>query len=72
MARLAGGRLGSRTQDARLQVKRLDHNTVLHIRMNKNITIQLLPLDEAVASRAVFVIISGSDGQVDGNAFAAS
>ena len=28
-----------------------------------------LPLDEATASRAVFVIVSVSDGQADGNAF---
>ena len=33
----------------------------------------LLPLDEAIASRVVFVIVSGSDGQTaDGNAFGAS
>ena len=36
----------------------------------------LLPLDEALASRAVFVIVSGSDGRAggrtDGNAFGAS
>ena len=25
-----------------------------------------LPLDEAIASRAVFVIVSGSDGRADG------
>ena len=31
-----------------------------------------LPLDEAIASRAVFVIVSGSDGRADGNAFGAS
>ena len=31
-----------------------------------------LPLDEAIASRAVFVIVSGSDGRTDGNAFGAS
>ena len=34
--------------------------------------VQFLLLDEAVASRAVFVIVSGSDGLTDGNAFAAS
>ena len=34
--------------------------------------IQFLPLDEAIASRAVFVIVSGSDGRTDGNAFGAS
>ena len=28
----------------------------------------ILPLDEAVASRAVFVIVSGSDGRTDGRA----
>ena len=28
----------------------------------------LLPLDEAIASRAVFVIVSGSDGRTDGRA----
>ena len=37
---------------------------------------QFLPLDEAIASRAVFVIVSGSggrtDGRADGNAFGAS
>ena len=27
-----------------------------------------LPLDEAIASRAVFVIVSGSDGRADGRA----
>ena len=31
-----------------------------------------LPLDEAVATRAVFVIVSGSDGRTGGNAFGAS
>ena len=31
-----------------------------------------LPLDEAVASRAVFAIVSGSDGRAAGNAFGAS
>ena len=29
---------------------------------------QLLPLDEAIASRAVYVIVSGSDGRTDGRA----
>ena len=29
-------------------------------------TLQFLPLDEAIASRAVFVIVSGSDGRADG------
>ena len=29
----------------------------------------LLPLDEAIASTGVFVIVSGSDGRTDGNAF---
>ena len=33
---------------------------------------RFLPLNEALASRAVFVIVSGSDGQVDGNTFGAS
>ena len=28
-----------------------------------------LPLDEAIASRALFVVVSGSDGRVGGNAF---
>ena len=32
----------------------------------------LLPLYEAIASRAVFVIVSGSDGRTGGNAFGAS
>ena len=31
-----------------------------------------LPLDEAVASRAIFVIVSGLDGRAGGNAFGAS
>ena len=31
-----------------------------------------LPLDEAIASRAIFVIVSESDGRADGNAFGAS
>ena len=31
-----------------------------------------LPFGEAIASRAVFVIVSGSDGWTDGNAFGAS
>ena len=31
-----------------------------------------LPLDEAIASRAVLVIVSGSDGRADENAFGAS
>ena len=31
-----------------------------------------LPLDKAIASRAVFVIVSGSDGRAGGNAFRAS
>ena len=38
--------------------------------------VPFLPLDEAIASGAVFVIVSGSDGRVDGrmdgNAFGAS
>ena len=32
----------------------------------------LLPLDEAIAYRAVFVIVSGSDGRADGKAFEAA
>ena len=32
----------------------------------------LLPLDEAIASRAVFVIVSASDGRTDRNASGAS
>ena len=35
-------------------------------------TLCFLQVDQAVASRAVFVIVSGSDGRADGNAFAAS
>ena len=34
--------------------------------------LSILPLDEAIASRAVFVIVSGSDGRTDGKAFGAS
>ena len=34
--------------------------------------ITFLPLDEAIASRALFVIVSGSDGRTDANAFGAS
>ena len=29
---------------------------------------KFLPLDEAIASRAVFVIVSGADGRTDGRA----
>ena len=29
---------------------------------------KFLPLDEAIASRAIFVIVSGSDGRADGEA----
>ena len=32
----------------------------------------ILPLDEAIASRAVFVAVSELDGQAGGNAFGAS
>ena len=35
-------------------------------------TVYVLPLDEAVASRAVFVIVSGSDVRAGANAFGAS
>ena len=35
-------------------------------------SLTFLPLDEAIASRAVFVIVSGSDGQAGGNAFGTS
>ena len=33
--------------------------------------VSFFPLDEAIASRAVFVIVSWSDGRADGNAFGA-
>ena len=32
-------------------------------------TASFLPLDKAIASRVVFVIVLGSDGRTDGNAF---
>ena len=38
----------------------------------KVIFLYFLPLDEAIASRTVFVIVSGSDGREDGNALEAS
>ena len=37
-----------------------------------SMTHPFLPLDEAIASRAVFVIVSGSDERTDGNAVGAS
>ena len=55
-----------------LYILRITETIVLHI--------LFLPLDEAIASRAEFVIVSGSDGRTggraggraDGNAFGAS
>ena len=38
----------------------------------QHLTYQFLPLDEAIAYRAVFVIVSGSHGWTDGNTFGAS
>ena len=35
------------------------------INMSINIKCLYLPLDEAIASRAVFVIVSGSDGRTE-------
>ena len=36
------------------------------------VTEKFLPLDEAIASRAVFVMVSGLDGRAGGNAFGTS
>ena len=37
----------------------------LHVVIVKRRVMMLLPLDEAIASRAVFVIVSGSDGRTE-------
>ena len=40
--------------------------------LNSKHSITFLPLDQAIASKRVFVIVSGSDGRAGGNAFGAS
>ena len=45
-----------------------DHFNFIKVKL----TYKLLLLDEAIASRAVFVIVSRSDGGVGGNAFGTS
>ena len=49
------------------------HSVCLSVSLSAKITrcyfcYRLLPLDEAIASRAAFVIVSGSDGRADGQA----
>ena len=61
------GKLPETTEDRGFpKIFRLINKAIMKIVMWYNVSDDFLRLDEAIASRAVFIIVSGSDGRADG------